>query len=183
MKHVSNQSLSKDKAKPIFLVGFMGSGKTYWGKMLAAANNFSFIDLDEAIEKKTGRTVAEIFENIGEEYFRMIETKKLRSLVKKRNTIIACGGGTPCFYENMQWMNDHGKTIYLSSTPEDILKRVLSEMEKRPLIKNLNQAELYFFIQQKLREREPFYNQSKFIVQSNEASIHSFASIISNVNL
>ena len=123
--------------------------------------SLSFIDLDEVIEKAEGKTIAAIFENKGEAYFREIEAKALRSFDGVQNTIIACGGGTPCFYENMQWMNDHGTTIYLSTTAPEILERVLTEQEKRPLIKKMNQAELLFFIEQKLKERAPFYTAAK----------------------
>lgn len=163
----------------IFLIGFMGSGKTHWGKIWASANNFSFIDLDELIENAEGKTVAEIFEQHSEEYFRLLETKMLRRLINKQNTIIACGGGTPCFHDNMQWMNEQGTTVYISSTPNDILKRVLTEQDKRPLLKKLNQAELLFFIEQKLKEREPFYTQAKIILDAASIDENSFVQISS----
>lgn len=173
--------MEQSSGNNIFLIGFMGSGKTHWGKIWAAANNFSFIDLDELIENAEGKTVAEIFEQHSEEYFRLLETKMLRRLINKQNTIIACGGGTPCFHDNMQWMNDQGTTVYISSTPNDILKRVLTEQDKRPLLKKLNQAELLFFIEQKLKEREPFYTQAKIILDDASIDENSFAQI-SSVN-
>ena len=110
-----------------FLVGFMGSGKTHWGKIWAVANGFTFIDLDEAIEITEGKLITTIFEDKGEEYFRTIEAAALRTCTGLSNTIIACGGGTPCFKENMQWMNEQGITIYLSSTATEILERVLKQ--------------------------------------------------------
>jgi shikimate kinase len=164
-----------------FLIGFMGSGKTHWGKIWAAAHEFTFIDLDEVIEKTTGKTIADIFEHKGEAYFREIEASTLRSFDGLQNTIIACGGGTPCFYENMQWMNDHGTTIYLFSTAPKILERVLSEQEKRPLIKKMNSAELLFFIEQKLKERTAFYNAAKFILPSVGLTEHSFGDLLSTL--
>ncbi|MEP7108404.1 MAG: shikimate kinase [Ferruginibacter sp.] len=124
-----------------FLIGFMGSGKTHWGKIWAAENQLSFVDLDEIIESKAKKTIPEIFEKSGEDHFRKLEAKALRTCAGLQNTIVACGGGTPCFFENMQWMNDHGITIYLSCTTAEILHRVLSEPEKRPLIKKINEAE------------------------------------------
>lgn len=161
-----------------FLIGFMGSGKTYWGKIWASIYSFNFVDLDEVIEKNEGKSIADIFEIKGEKYFREIEAAALRSFEDLENTIIACGGGTPCFYENIEWMNDKGTTIYLFSTAQEILQRVLSEQDKRPLIKKMNKGELLFFIEQKLKERENFYNSAGITVASNEATEQSFGNIL-----
>lgn len=161
-----------------FLVGFMGSGKTHWGKIWAAANGFTFIDLDEAIEITEGKLITTIFEDKGEEYFRTIEAAALRTCTGLSNTIIACGGGTPCFKENMQWMNEQGITIYLSTTATEILERVLTEQEKRPLLKEMNPAELLFFIEQKLKERMPFYNAAKFILSTTTLMEYSFSDLL-----
>ncbi|MEP7141560.1 MAG: shikimate kinase [Ferruginibacter sp.] len=164
-----------------FLVGFMGSGKTHWGKKWAAANQLPFIDLDDLIEKKAGKTIAEIFETSGEDHFRKMEAGTLRDCAGLHNTIVACGGGTPCFFENMQWMNDHGMTIYIAGTPVEIVQRLALEQEKRPLLKKLTQAELIFFIEQKLTEREPFYTQAKLTLQSGQLTGNTFAEIISSI--
>lgn len=163
----------------IFLIGFMGTGKTHWGKIWAAAHNYTFIDLDEMIENAEGKTVAEIFEQHSEDYFRLLETKMLRRMVNKQKTIIACGGGTPCFHDNIQWMNEQGITVYIRSSSHDILKRVLAEQDKRPLLKKLNQAEVLFFIDQKLKEREPFYTQAAITLDAatiNEATFSTISS-------
>jgi shikimate kinase len=160
----------------IFLIGFMGSGKTYWGRIWARQQGLDFYDLDEVIEKKEGRTIAAIFEKDGEDHFRKIETIALKDLAEKENCIIACGGGTACFNDNMQWMNENGTTIYLSATPSYILSRVKEEKDKRPLINKHNEAELLFFIEQKLKEREPFYRQAQIILpvtELNESSIQT----------
>ena len=149
----------------IFLVGFMGSGKTYWGKKWSLACGVDFFDLDESIEAAQKKTIVKLFEEEGEVFFRQVETSVLKTFYKTKNYIIACGGGTACFNDNMQWMNENGLTVYLSATPQYILGRVLTEQDKRPLIKNLNPAELLFFIEQKLKQRQPFYNQSKIILQ------------------
>ncbi|MEO6730129.1 MAG: shikimate kinase [Ferruginibacter sp.] len=167
-----------DRAKIFFLVGFMGSGKTHWGKIWADANQFSFVDLDELIEKKAGKTVADIFDSQGEGHFRVLEAEALRTCAKMKNTIIACGGGTPCFNNNMRWMNDHGVTIYINCTSQEILQRVLSEKEKRPLIKKINPAELLFFIEQKVKERELFYMRATLTLQSNLLTENFFAGIL-----
>ena len=148
----------------IFLIGFMGSGKTYWGKIWAQKNGLDFYDLDEIIEAQEGRSIAAIFEKEGEEYFRKKEREALRTFSLKDNCVIACGGGAACFNNNMQWMNENGITVYLSATPQYILLRIKEEKDKRPLINKLNEAELLFFIEQKLKERESFYNQAKIIL-------------------
>jgi shikimate kinase len=163
----------------IFLIGFMGSGKTYWGKIWAKKNGLDFYDLDEVIEKEECKTIAAIFETAGEAYFRKIETIALHSFAKIENCIIACGGGAACFNDNLQWMNEHGTTVYLSAKPPYILASVKEEKDKRPLINKLNEAELLFFIEQKLKEREPFYKQAKIILpvtELNDASLSTSTS-------
>lgn len=177
MAKATKKAVSEPGQK-IFLIGFMGSGKTYWGKQWASAHDFSLVDLDDAIEKSEGKTVVELFEQHGEDYFRMLETRILHRLANKRNTIIACGGGTPCFHDNMKWMNDHGKTVYISSTPTRILERVLEEQSKRPLLKKINKAELLFFIEQKLKEREPFYMQAKHMLDVETITNETFKEVI-----
>ncbi len=157
-----------------FLNGFMGSGKSHWGRIWAAAYKLGFLDLDEHIEQKEGKSVVDIFESRGESYFRELEAAELRGLENVRNTIIACGGGTPCFGDNMQWMNEKGLTVYLSATPDEILRRLIRGQQQRPLIRKLNQAELLFFIEQKLKEREPFYNQCNIILQSADITDQTF---------
>jgi shikimate kinase len=157
-----------------FLNGFMGSGKSHWGKAWAATFKIGFIDLDEAIEIEERKAVTEIFESKGEDYFRAAETRILKSLTDINSTIVACGGGTPCFNNNMEWMNEHGITVYITASPEEILRRLIKGQQQRPLIKKLNQAELLFFIQQKLKEREPFYNQANVILESSTITENTF---------
>ncbi len=157
-----------------FLNGFMGCGKSHWGKAWAASYKLGFIDLDEMIEIEERKAVTEIFESKGETYFRTAETRILKGLVDIKNTIVACGGGTPCFHDNMQWMNEHGITIYLSASPEEILRRLINGQQQRPLIKKLNKAELLFFIQKKMKERESFYNQANIIIESSTITDNTF---------
>lgn len=161
----------------IFLIGFMGSGKSYWGSLWAKEKNIDFFDLDKLIEEQEQKTVAEIFEINGEDYFRQAEARMLRMMTDKENCIIACGGGTPCFNENMEWMNRNGITIYLQTSPTNILQRVVAEKNKRPLIKKLNEAELLFFIEQKLQERVSFYAAAKITVKANDLSINSLSTL------
>ena len=163
----SNNSPSGHGGK-IFLIGFMGSGKTFWGRLWAQKFSLDFFDLDEVIETAEQKSVAIIFEQHGEAYFRGIEQVALKKFSEKDNCIIACGGGAACFNDNIQWMNEQGKTVYLSATPQYIFDRVMDEQDKRPLLHKLNKAELLFFIEKKLKEREAFYKQAKFILPVDE---------------
>lgn len=166
MNTIGGNTFKKEGA--IFLVGLMGSGKSYWGKLLAEQMGSSFIDLDELIVQQENKTIVELFEQKGEAWFRQKETAVLKTISGKQNVIIACGGGTPCFNNNMQWMNERGTTVYLASSPKDIIKRISTEQEKRPLIKNLTHTELSIFVEKQLKEREPFYTMAKIILQVNE---------------
>ena len=137
----------------------------------------TFIDLDVLIETAEGQSVIDIFENAGEDYFRVKEASILRDQLLHNNCIISCGGGTACFYDNMQWMNANGFTICLSATAPYILKNVMDEKEKRPLVKNINEAELLFFIEQKLKERIPFYEQAKLVLDAETLQENSLNNI------
>ncbi len=162
----------------IFLLGFMGSGKSHWGRLWAAAHNFNFIDIDEELEKQEQKTVAAIFETRGEDYFRQKETILLRSLTAQSNSIVSCGGGTPCFFDNMAWMNKNGLTIFLEATTQFILKNIKNEKDKRPLIKDKDDAEILFFIDQKLKERQPYYSKAKIILPAEDLNIDSIKKVI-----
>ena len=174
-----NNSPLGDGSK-IFLIGFMGSGKTHWGKIWAAKTGLLFFDLDEIIEQEEGKTIAAIFEQNGEAHFRQQESAVLKTLSTNNNCIIACGGGTACFNNNMQWMNENGTTIYLAATADEVYKRVITEQEKRPLIKNLSAADLLSFITQKLQERDFFYTQAKIILPVTTLNDNTIKSILKN---
>lgn len=166
----------------IFLTGFMGSGKTYWGKIWAKENNLEFFDLDEEIEKETKQTVADIFEKKGEDYFRETEKNLLIRFEHKEKFLLACGGGTPCFLNNITWINQHGITIYLQANPQTILRNILNETQKRPLLNKVNPSELLFFVEQRLKEREPFYMQAKHIVSVDTLTAFSLSEILKSNN-
>lgn len=154
---------------PLFLIGFMGCGKSHWGSAWAQRHKLVFIDLDLAVEKHEAASITEIFENNGEEYFREKETQMLRN-IKAQNTLVACGGGTPCFYNNIDWMNEHGSTILLQASPQFLLKNIMGQEGRRPLIKKYSEAELLLFIGQKLEEREQFYSKANVIVNAETAT-------------
>lgn len=162
----------------IFLLGFMGTGKTHWAQQWADVHEAVFVDLDHEIEQEVGKSVLDTFDEKGEVFFREVEAKKLREMAAADNLIISTGGGAPCFHDNMQWMNDHGITVLLEAGPQYILERVLHEKQKRPLIKNLNEAELLFFIQQKLEERMPFYSQAQYRLSAENLTYDSLLQII-----
>lgn len=156
----------------------MGSGKTYWGKQWSQQSHLDFFDLDEVIEAEHKRSISSIFENEGEDHFREIETDCLKTFSQKDNFIVACGGGTACFNDNMQWMNKNGTTVYLSASPQIIYDRVAAEKDKRPLLEKIDQIQLLSFIEQKLKEREPFYRQAKIILPVEELKDKSIPSFI-----
>jgi shikimate kinase len=165
----------------IFLVGFMGSGKTHWGKRWSQAYQIPFVDLDDAIETAEGKTIPDIFAVNGEAYFRDIETKILHTLSQQKNIIIACGGGTPCFHDNMQWMNKHGITIYVTAPAEVIMKRVMVQQDKRPLLKDMNPIELLAYIEQTIKIREPYYSQAKITLIEEDIDNETFQTEILNI--
>lgn len=145
----------------IYLIGYMGAGKTTLGKKLAKVVDANFIDLDKFIECKYHKTVPDIFEEHGEEGFRLIEQSALLEVSEIENVIISTGGGAPCFFDNMKVMNDSGLTIYIKATPEELASRLRASKTVRPIVASKADDELIPFIAKHLTEREEFYNQAK----------------------
>lgn len=157
--------ISKNSMK-IFLTGFMGSGKTFIGSMLAKKCSMRFIDMDEMIEKRTGKTIVEIFHLQGESAFREVEKEVLQVIINDaENCVVSSGGGTACFYDNMELMNKSGITVYIKLSPDMLFKRLQNDLQNRPLL--AGQADLKTFITEKLAEREKFYKRSKYIIKVN----------------
>jgi shikimate kinase len=156
----------------IYIIGFMGSGKTTAGKKLAYLLGWSFIDLDKRIEEYAGKTIPEIFSQSGEDYFRIIETQILRNLKMCTKTVISTGGGTPCYIDNMDYMIETGLTIYLKLTPAELKGRLSHSKGKRPLIKDLDQNELTSFIKEKLAVREKWYERSEITMDGIDFDIN-----------
>ena len=156
----------------------MGSGKSFWAQKLSEKMNIDWMDLDQQIEKATSLSIREIFSAYGEEYFREKEKEALLELSNYKNLIIAVGGGTPCFYDNMKWMNDHGITIWVDEPLEVLSERLKKEKAHRPLIKDLSDKQLQNFLSQKLAERLTYYSQSKHHLKGDQISESSFAQIL-----
>lgn len=174
--------------KPIYLIGYMGSGKTTLGKALAARCDIRFIDLDDYIEDRAGKSIKEIFASEGEAAFRELERRSLIEVGGMDDTVIACGGGTPCFGENMELMNRNGVTVHLLTSHQRLLERLKLGRAKRPLIANLNDEELDNFIAGQLERRMPHYSKAAYTFDStlleDENQIErSCAAFISQFNL
>lgn len=141
----------------MYLIGFMGSGKSTYGKQLASNIGYSFVDLDLLFEKEYHTTVFDFFENHSEEEFREKESLLLRQTHLLNNAIISLGGGTPCFQNNMDWILENGICVYLKLSPKALFHRLLNSKKKRPLLKNMSSEDLLRFIEDTLTEREIFY--------------------------
>ncbi|MFZ6052175.1 shikimate kinase [Halocola ammonii] len=149
----------------VFLVGYMGSGKSTVGKPLARELGVDFFDLDKFIRKTEGKSVEEIFEKEGETVFRGLERKALkRMMAENDNFVLATGGGTPCFYDNMKVMNDTGITVYLKMDVASLAYRLRHANEVRPLLADKNPEDLEAFVKQHLEERIEFYEDAQKIV-------------------
>jgi shikimate kinase len=155
----------------LFLIGFMGSGKSFWGRRLADERDMEFVDLDQWIAEREGSSIVQLFKDKGETAFRELERDYLREVTQsKYPRVVATGGGAPCFFDNMDWMNAHGQTIWLNVPAPVLVARLLPERAERPLLANVQPAELESFIKEKLQLRVPFYSKAKHIIPwiSNE---------------
>ena len=145
----------------------MGAGKTTVGKALSKELNLPFYDLDWYIESRMRKTVKEIFDERGEEGFRLIEHNLLHEVAEFEDVIISCGGGAPCFYDNIDYMNQQGDTVYLKATPEVLYGHLKMGKSVRPLLLNKTPEEVKEFINEQLKVREPFYNKAKYTLDVN----------------
>jgi shikimate kinase len=155
----------------IFLIGYMGSGKSTIGKKLARQLQCDFIDLDTVIETLEEMKISELFDQVGETGFREKEQAALQQLMRKENVVIATGGGAPCFFYNMERMNANGITVYLKMEPGVLVNRLQNAKTERPLIANKSENELKAFVAESLTEREPFYAQAH--LEFNAANVTS----------
>ncbi len=148
----------------IYLIGFMGSGKTSHGKKIARMMGYDFIDMDSWIEEQEGSSVSEIFNQHGEEYFRKKEREAILALETREKTVISTGGGAPCYGNNMELLQHSGLTIYLKLSPAALLNRLVNSHKERPLVAGKSEEEIRKTIEETLAIREPFYAQAAMII-------------------
>ena len=153
----------------LYLIGFMGVGKTTIGKQIAAFNKVVFIDTDSQIEKETSKSIKEIFETDGEIAFRKLETDTIHSIDRK--AIIACGGGLPAHNNNIEYLKHKGIVIYLKASTETLIKRLEKNKNKRPLISNLTNEKRLEFIRKILKEREETYKQADYTIETDNKTV------------
>jgi len=155
----------------IFLIGFMGAGKTTIGKELASLMKLSFVDLDLFIENRHHKTIREIFEEKGEDAFREMEQKALYEVAEFEDVVISTGGGTPCFYQNMLFMNEKGTTVYLKVSIDELIKRISLNKSARPVLKDYSDNKLKLFVEEIIAKRSPAYEQAQIIFHSENQDI------------
>ena len=166
----------------IYLVGFMGSGKSTVGRKLARILKSEFIDLDSFIEKESEMTISQWFEMKGEEAFREYESQVLRKLNPGVPVVIATGGGTPCYMANMDWMNEHGVTVYIRMDELSLFHRLKMAQKPRPLLENMEEDELMDFINSKLGERRPVYESAAIAIRGENADVKGLAGKLQQIS-
>ena len=162
----------------IYLIGFMGSGKSYAGKRIAALLHWKFTDTDRLIEQNEGMAVSEIFAVRGEAYFRSVESKALREVAAGNRTVIACGGGTPCYGDNMALMKSTGVTVWLKLSPETLVSRLMNSKTDRPLLNDAGPAELRQRVVQMLETRSHWYEQADLIIDAEAVNEEEMVALI-----
>lgn len=156
----------------------MGSGKSYLGQKLAKELGWSFCDLDNEVEDKEQCSISQIFRTKGANYFRELERDCLIETNTKSNTVIALGGGTPCFYDNMKWIANNGYSVFLDVSVEVLMQRLLKETEKRPLLEGKSEQELKQFISEKLEERRLYYSQANYTINTEHQLIDTIKTVM-----
>jgi shikimate kinase len=156
----------------IFLVGFMGCGKTHWGRQLSQKLQIPFFDLDEVIVEREGKAITDIFSELGEEYFRMLEKDVLHLLTESHDTfVMACGGGAPCFFNNIDYMKKNGAVVWIHSSTDTLYQRLVNEKEQRPLVKAIPDDQLRSYIIKKNADRKIFYQQADVFINEEDITL------------
>lgn len=156
----------------IFLIGFMGSGKSYLGRLLGQKLGIPFFDLDEQVTTHAGKSIPEIFEADGEEHFRLLEKEVLFMITESHDSfVLATGGGTPCFFNNIDYMNRSGTTVWIHTTVPVLFERLIKERPGRPLIRHLTDEQLMAFIFRKYSDRKIYYEQATVTIDEEPVEI------------
>lgn len=174
-------AMADDERLPskIFLTGLMGSGKSYWGRQLAAHFKRPFLDLDKGIELAERKSVSEIFSVLGEDYFRQAERTTLLSLMNYPKFVMSCGGGTPCFFDNMEIMKKNGIVVWLNPPYEVLAQRLMPGKLKRPLIKNAqSEKEIISILVELSERRRPFYQMANYMFSIDNPGIETFEKML-----
>lgn len=159
--------------KRIFLIGFMAAGKTTLGKAYAKSLGLAFIDLDQYIEQRRCKSIGQLFSELGEDGFRTLEQKYLHEVADIEDVVISCGGGTPCFFDNMEYINSHGISVFLQASPQVLMQRLLAAKTKRPLVANKSNKELEQYIETTLDLRMPYYTKAKYTFDGSRLESHN----------
>lgn len=162
----------------IYLIGYMGCGKTTLGPRLARLLNYDWLDLDQYIELKYHISIPGIFEKYGEKNFRSIEKKALHDTFDLKNTVISTGGGTPCFFDNIKLMKQNGVVVYIKLSAGMLSDRLFSSKKPRPLLRTISNEDLKITIEEQLQQRNPFYEKAHIILTHNHATAPKLAEFI-----
>ena len=164
----------------VYLIGYMGCGKSTLGRRLSKHLGLQFIDMDHYIEERNCKTIPQIFAEDGEAEFRKKERRALEELAEFTDIVIATGGGAPCFFDNIELMNKTGKTIYLNISPNILADRLMKSKTERPLIKGKSREELVAFIDETLKKRNAFYLQAQFQITQPDIDLGIVEKMLSN---
>lgn len=163
----------------IFLIGFMGSGKSHWGRLLSQRLQLPYYDLDALIVESAGKPITTIFEEEGEEYFRLLEKDLLEDVIRENpSLVLSCGGGTPCFFNNIELMKKEGLVVWLNTETNTLLARLQKEKAKRPLIKDISEAELRSYILKKINDRRIYYEQADLHIEEDKINLEELIQLI-----
>lgn len=162
----------------IYIVGYMGAGKTTAAKRIANRLGWEVADTDAMFEEKYRISIHDFFQKYDEQLFRRLESEVLKSTENLENTVISTGGGLACFFDNMEWMNQHGLTVFMRISPEAAAERILNSKRKRPLTENKTKEELTEYIRQHYASRLPFYVQAQITVKSEDFDLDGFMELI-----
>lgn len=163
----------------VFLIGFMGSGKSHWGRLLSQRLQLPYYDLDALIVESAGKPITSIFEEEGEEYFRLLEKDLLEDVIRENpSLVLSCGGGTPCFFNNIELMKKEGTVVWLNTETNTLLTRLQKEKGKRPLIKDISEADLRSYILKKINDRRIYYEQADLHIEEDRTNLEELIQLI-----